>query len=112
MASRAVGLGDEGGSPKGRCDPRIEGDGRVVVLREPIVSILAALLDPFLEGLANSGVDHVANVGSRHLADLPQHGEAVHYDLVGEPEVQDEVQRQVLVLGQGDVLDLVAEDGL
>ena len=35
MASRAVGLGDEDGRLKGRCDPRIEGDGRVVVLREP-----------------------------------------------------------------------------
>ena len=98
MASRAVGLGDEGGRPKGRCDPRIEGDGRVVVLCEPSVSILAALLDPFLEGLANSGVDHVANVGSRHLADLPQHGERVHDVRVAQAEVEDEVKLQVLIL--------------
>ena len=91
MTSRAVGLGDEGGRPKGRCDPRIEGDGRVVVLREPIVSILAALLDPLLEGLANSGVDHVADVGPGHLTDLSEHGERVHDVCVGEPEVQDVV---------------------
>ena len=30
----------------------------------------------------------------------------------GQHFVEDEVQRQVLVLGQSDVLDLVAEDGL
>ena len=92
MASRAVGLGDEGGRPKCRCDPRIEGDCRVVVLREPIVSILATLLDPFLEGLADSGVDYVADVGPRHLTDLPEHWERVHDVRVGEPEVEDEVQ--------------------
>ena len=89
MATRAFGLGDESGCLEGRCDPRIEGDGRVVVLREPLVSILAALLDPFLEGLADSGVDHVADVGPRHLTDLSEHGERVHDVRVGEPEVED-----------------------
>ena len=83
-----------------------------MILCKVLVPLLAALGDPLCECITGERVDHVADVLPRHLADLPQHGEAVHDDLVGEPEVQDEVQRQVLVLGQGDVLDLVAEDGL
>ena len=112
MASRAVGLGNKGGRLEGRCDPRIEGDGRVVVLREPIISFLAALLDPFSEGLADSGVDHVADVGPGHLADLPEHGERVHDVRIAQPEVEDVVQRQNIVLWDREDVDVVAVDGL
>ena len=112
MTSRAVGLGDEGGRLEGRCDPRIEGDGRVVVLREPIISFLAALLDPFSEVLADSGVDYVADVGPGHLADLSEHGKRVHDVRIAKPEVEDVFKRQIIVLWDREDVDVVAVNGL
>ena len=103
---------DGGGGQRCLGDAGLHHDLEPMLLGEPLVPLLAGLGHPLAEGLADLRVDDVADVLPRHLADLPQHGEAVHDDLVGEPEVQDEVQRQVLVLGQSDVLDLVAEDGL
>ena len=64
-----------------------------------VISVLAALEDPVLEGSPNEGVDHVANVGSGHLAGLSDYGERVFDDYVGAAEVQDGVHGKLLVLG-------------
>ena len=46
------------------------------------------------------------------LADLLDVGEAVHYLRVAEAPVEDGVQGEALVLGDGDVVDFVSVDGL
>ena len=68
-------------------------------LLKPVVAVLAALEDPVLEGAANEGVDHVADVISGHLADLSDNGESVDDVLVAEAEVKDGVHGELLVLG-------------
>ena len=90
----------------------MELDLKPVLLRELRIPLKAVLRDPLLEGLSNEGEDDVADVLPRHLADLPHDGEALHDCPEGEAEVEDAVQRQALVLGNGDVSDVVAEDGL
>ena len=99
MCSCSLGLGDESGGLVGSCNPRIENDRGVVGILEPVVAVLASLEDPVLEGGPNKGVDHVADVGSGHLAGLSDDGERVDDDLVAEAEVQDGVHGELLVLG-------------
>ena len=67
---------------------------------------------PGLEGVADEGVDDVAEVLPGHLPNLPHDGEGLDDGGVGEAEVQDVVQREGLVVGDGDDLDVLAEDGL
>ena len=83
-----------------------------MVLGELLVPLVAALLDPLAEGLADEGVDDVADVLPRHLADLSHNREALLDLWVGEAEVEDEIEREVLVLRHGDHLHLVTVDGL
>ena len=103
---------DSGGGCSGLSDARLELDLQPVVLRELLVPLLAAHGDPLGEGLTDEGVDDVDDVLARHLADLPDAGEAVDDLRVGEAEVEDEVELEVLVEGNGDVLDQLAEDRL
>ena len=87
-------------------------DLHAMILREVRVPLLAALGHPLGEGLADEGVDDVADVLARHLADLPLLGQGLLDDNVGEAEVEDGVEGEVLVLGNVDVLDVLAVDGL
>ena len=107
-----MGLGDEGGGLEGGSDPGIERDARVVVAGELLVSLLASRLHPSLEVRAHQRVDHVADVGPGHLPGLPDNGKRVDDGSVAHAEVQDELHGEVVVLGDGDDLDLVVEDGL
>ena len=83
-----------------------------MILCKVLVPLLAALGDPLGEGITGERVDHVADVLPRHLADLPQHRQGVLDGWVGEAEVEDEVEGEVLVLGYEDVLDVLAVDCL
>ena len=83
-----------------------------MLLLEELIPLLAVLLDPLLEGIADEGVDDVADVASGHLADLPDDGKGVDDGAAGEAEVQDEVEGEVLVMGNRDDLDVLAGDGL
>ena len=112
VGSRAVRLGDESGGLEGRGDPRVERDGGIVLSCEPLVPLSAALGYPLLERLPDAGVDHVADIRPRHLANLAQDWERVDDVCVGEPEVQDVGERQAVVLRDIDHLDVVAVDGL
>ena len=76
------------------------------------IPLITAFLHPVGEGLANPGVDDVADVAPRHLPDLTHDREGVDDDGVAHSEVQDGVHREVLVLGHRDDLDVVAVDGL
>ena len=83
-----------------------------MILREVRVPLLAALGHPLGEGITDNGVDDVADVLPRHLPDLPLLRQGLLDGDVGEAEVEDEVEGEVLVLGDVDVLDVLAEDGL
>ena len=93
-------------------DAGLELDLHAVLLLEELIPLLAVLLDPLLEGLADECVDDVADIASGHLADLPDDGKGVDDGAAGEAEVQDEVEGEVLVVGDGDDLDILAGDGL
>ena len=96
----------------GLSDAGLEFDLHAVLLLEELIPLLAVLGDPLLEGLADEGVDDVADVAPGHLADLPDDGKGVDDGAAGEAEVQDEVEGEVLVVGDGDDLDVLAGDGL
>ena len=83
-----------------------------MLLAEVLVPLRAALCDPLREGHTNQGVDHVADVLTWHLADLLHDGQGLHDRGVRHPKVEDRVERQVLVLRNGDELDVFAVDGL
>ena len=83
-----------------------------MVLREVLISLRAALGHPFGESITDNCVDDVADVLPRHLPDLPLLRQGLLDGDVGEAEVEDEVEGEVLVLGDVDVLDVLAEDGL
>ena len=83
-----------------------------MLLSEPFVSLVAILSNPLFKWLTDFGVNDITNVLSGHLADLPQDWEAVLNDLIGKTKVQDEVKRQIFILRQCNVLDLVAIDSL
>ena len=93
-------------------DAGLELDLHAVLLLEELIPLLAVLSHPLLEGLADEGVDDVADVAPGHLADLPDDGKGVDDGAAGEAEVQDEVEGEVLVVGDGDDLDVLAGDGL
>ena len=63
------------------------------------ISLITAFLHPVGEGLANPGVDDVANVAPRHLPDLTHDREGVDDDGVAHSEVEDGVHREILILG-------------
>lgn len=46
-----------------------------MLLSESLVSLLAAIHHPLLEGLPNPRVDDVADVGAGHLPDLTEDGQ-------------------------------------
>ena len=112
VAAGAVLLEDEGGGLEGGCDLGVQLDGGDVVAGEPVVPLFAALLDPRLEGRADERVDDAADVAAGHLAYLPHDGKGIHDLSVAEPELEDMVQGEQLVLGYGDDLDVLAGDGL
>ena len=103
---------DGGGGQRCLGDAGLHHDLEPMLLGEPLVPLLAGLGHPLAEGLADLRVDDVADVLPRHLADLAHDGEAVLDGLVAEAEVQDEVEGEVLVVGDGDDLDVLAGDGL
>ena len=110
---RRKGLTVDGGALL-RClgDAGLELDLHAVLLREVLVALLAVLQHPLLEGLADECKYDAAEVLARHLADLLHDGEGVDDGGVGEAEVQDEVEGEGLIVGDGDDLDVLAEDGL
>ena len=77
-----------------------------------LVPLVAILHHPLVEGLSYFRVDDVADVLPGHLADLLHVWEAVHDLRVAEAPVEDGVQGEALVLGDGDVVDFVSVDGL
>ena len=83
-----------------------------MLLREVFIPLLAASGHPFSEGLTHQREDDVTDILSGHLPDLFHDGQGAGDCRIREPEVQDEVQREVLVLGDGNEFDVVAEDGL
>ena len=103
---------DCGAGGCGLGDSALELDLQALLLDVGLVALLAVLPHPDLEGLADEGVDDVAEVLPGHLPDLPHDGEGLDDGGVGEAEVQDVVQREGLVVGDGDDLDVLAEDGL
>ena len=60
---------------KGSCDTGVKIDHSIVLLSESLVSLLAAIHHPLLEGLPNPRVDDVADVGAGHLPDLTEDGQ-------------------------------------
>ena len=103
---------DGGGGGSGLGDAGLELDLQAVVLRELLVPLLAAHGDPLGEGLTDEGVDDVDDVLTRHLAGFSIIGQTGDHLWVGAAEVEDVVDLEVLVEGNGDVLGLLAEDGL
>ena len=99
---------DGGGGSSGLSDAALELDLHALLLRELFVASKALLVDPLLEGLADEGVDDVADVRPGHLPDLPHDGEGSLDSRIGEAEVEDEVQGEVLVLGFDDDPDVLA----
>ena len=77
----------------------VEEDGCVVAGHQPGIPLITAFLHPVGEGLANPGVDDVANVAPWHLPDLTHDREGVDDDGVAHSEVEDGVHREVLILG-------------
>ena len=91
MATSAPRLGDEGGGLIGRGDLWVQHDVEVVVLSQLVVALLASGSNPIGERLSNPGVDDVAHVGPRHLADLLDDWQRVNDNLVGEAPVQNQI---------------------
>ena len=83
-----------------------------MVVGEPFVTLIASLSDPLLEGLPNKCVDHVADVLARHLLGLPNYRECINNNPEGEPEIEDILEGEALVLWHRDVLDRVAVERL
>ena len=83
-----------------------------MVVSEPIVAVLATFINPVLKGLTHQGVDHRTDIVPRHLTDLPQDWQRVNDLSEGEAKVQYIVERETLVLGDGDDPDINAVDGL
>ena len=77
---------------------------------EVLVAVPALVLDPALEGVADEGVDDVADVAPGHLADLPDDGEGTYNGIMGEAPVKDEVHGERLVMGNRDDLDVLCVD--
>jgi hypothetical protein len=75
------------------------------------VALLASLADPILELISNFCKDNVTNVRPAHLPDLPKDRQRVDNFLMGEGELENEVQLQAIILGHIDDLDLGAWDG-
>ena len=92
MASSSVALRHECRRLEGSCNSWVKSNGSIVVLLEPLVSILTALLDPLFELLANSGVDDVADVRPGHLSNFPQNRQRIHHLCEAQPVVENEVQ--------------------
>ena len=103
---------DGGGGSSGLSDAALELDLHALLLRELFVASKALLVDPLLEGLADEGVDDVADVRPGHLPDLPHDRKGSLDSRIGEAEVEDEVQGEVLVLGHSDDPYVFAGDGL
>ena len=112
MASSSMGLRDEGRGLKGSGDPGIERDASVVLAGELLVSLLASCLNPCLEVRSYKRVDHVANVGSRHLPSLSHNGKSVDDFSVAHAEIQDEFHGEVVVLRDCDDFDVIVKNGL
>ena len=53
----------------------VENYAVILGLLDPLISVSAPLEYPLFEGHSNEGVDDVANIGSRHLTDLPDNWE-------------------------------------
>ena len=68
----------------GLSDAGLEFDLHAVLLLEELIPLLAVLSHPLLEGLADEGVDDVADVAPGHLADLPDDGKGVDDGAAGE----------------------------
>ena len=84
----------------------------IIITRKLVVSDTAAVHYPLLKGVADQGVDDVADVAARHLADLAHDGQRIDDLPVAEGVVEDVVEGEELVLGDGDDLHVVAVDGL
>ena len=78
-------------------------------LLEPLISIIAASFDPFGEGLANKGIDYVACVIPRHLFDFPDNREGIYHCSVAETEVENDLQREGIILRDVDNPHLVGK---
>ena len=83
-----------------------------MLLSELLISLLAGLFHPSAEGLTNLRVDDVADILSWHLSNLSHDGQAVCDVLEGESKVKDDIKRQIFILRNTDVLDLVSKDSL
>ena len=90
----------------------IEFDSGVVNGFKPLVSFFDALHHPLFEFISDEGVDDVADVRPGHLPDLPHDRKGSLDSRIGEAEVEDEVQGEVLVLGHSDDPYVFAGDGL
>ena len=70
------------------------------------------MVHPRFEGLPDQGVNHRADVGPRHLADLTLHWQGLHHERIAEAKVEDVVKVERLVVRHVDDLDLFTGDGL
>lgn len=91
VSSSPIGLRDEGGGVECLCDPGVELDTCVVLTGELLVPLLTLSLYPGLEVCSDPRVDHVADVGTRHLPGLPHERQRVNDLPVAHAEVEDEL---------------------
>ena len=112
MATSAFLLRDEGGGAEGSSYLWVANDSSGVIVGEPVVPRLDPLHHPLLECLTNEGVDDVADILPWHLADLTHARERVDDLSEGHAIVNDVIKREALILGDCDVLDVLASDFL
>ena len=83
-----------------------------MVVRELVVSDTAAFQYPLLKRVAEQGVNDVAHVTSRHLANLTHDRQRIYDFAVAQSPIKNVIEREQLVLWNSDDLDIVAVDRL
>jgi len=97
---------------EGLCDLRVDVDELVVLEEQVLVALVDLLSDPVGEDDAEQGVADVGDPLLGQLRDLLRDRQVVAHEVVRRDEGRDLVDRERLVLRDGDPLDVLALDAL
>ena len=89
---------DRGGGCKDLGNGRVHGDSKAFLVTHDVISLVADLVHPSLEGLANYTVDHVQAPVSREAVTVPLLGEVALNVLVPEAFLEDDVDGETFIL--------------
>ena len=97
---------------EGLGDPWVKLDSEVMLDCELLVPLEHPFVNPSSEGIPHDGIHNVNYILAAHFPDFSENWEADNDSRFAETVVEDTIQWERLVLGNKQVFNLVAEDGL